>query len=81
MSSISDFFKETRKYRIFTLAVPDLIGTILIVLIIAWLSSLSLFKTILLFIAVMVLASYTHYKFDVDTQLNYYLGLSKKPIL
>ncbi len=64
-----------RKPKFFGMAIFDLSGTFLIAVVIAKFFTWSIAKT---FVVLMVIAVFTHFIFDVPTQLNYYIGLNEK---
>lgn len=85
MTSFMTSFKDLRKYRFLSFSAIDLFGTFIIAIIILKIISLKIdinfnIKNIFIicFLSI-ILAIVTHKIFDVNTQLNYDLGLSGRP--
>ena len=70
------FIDKARSYRIFKIALFDLILSFVLMIWILSYFGISWQTAVLLTIPVGIVS---HYIFNVDTQLNYYLGLSNEP--
>ena len=64
-----------RKPKIFKMAVFDLSGVAFIALMISIYYN---YNFLLTFIVLMTIGVFTHFIFDIPTQLNYYIGLNEK---
>ena len=69
------FIESLRKPKIFKMAVFDLSGIALIALITAKYFKYNFF---IVFYILMVIGVFTHFVFDIPTQLNYYIGINEK---
>jgi hypothetical protein len=71
----SSIINTLRKPKFFGMAIFDLSGTFLIAVIIAKIFKWSIIAT---FTILMVIAVFTHFIFDIPTQLNYYIGFNER---
>jgi len=70
------FVEKARSYRIFKIALFDLILSFVLVI---WILSFFGVDWKISALLTLPIGIITHYIFNLDTQLNYYIGLSNEP--